>query len=126
MARIENYRRNNQTTTIAGDRFEIACSATSRSELSFCAIPLNRLSELLVAKMAQPFTIRSAVRNASAWIVSAGASPPPEEGKTLASATHKLRQRWLRPKASTTEVSESWPIRQVPNTWVAENQSQLE
>ena len=37
-------------------------------------------------------------------MVSAGASPPPEEGKTLASATHKLRQRWLRPKPSTTEL----------------------
>src|SRR5437868_37785 len=59
-------------------------------------------------------------------MVSEGASPPPEDGNTLASAIHRLRQRWLHPKASTTELAASSPIRQVPNTWVAANQSQLE
>ena len=52
-------------------------------------------------------------------IVSEGDSPPPELGKTLASAIHRFRQRWLRPQASTTLVRGSWPMRQVPKTWVA-------
>src|SRR5262245_8970169 len=66
----------------------------------------------------QTCRIFSAVRIASAWMVRAGASPPPDEGNTLASAIHRFCHLWLQPKLSTTELCGSLPIRQVPNTWV--------
>ena len=39
-----------------------------------------------LSQLRQRSRIRAAVRNARAWMVSAGASPPPDDGNTLASA----------------------------------------
>src|SRR6187549_1670754 len=43
-----------------------------------------------------PQLMRSTARSASAWIVSEGASPPPELGKTLASQTQRLATPCIR------------------------------
>jgi hypothetical protein len=69
--------------------------------------------------------IVAAARNAKACIVSAGPSPPPDEGNTLASVIHRFRQRWERKFALTTDVAGCAPIRQVPNTWVLLKMSQV-
>ena len=68
---------------------------------------------------------RAAVRSANASIVSDGDLPPPEEGNTLASVIHRLRQRCDRRFGSTTEEAGSMPIRQVPKTCVELKLSQV-
>jgi len=64
-----------------------------------------------------------AALRAIALMVREGDSPPPELGNTLASVSSRLRQRWLRHEASTTDVFGSVPMRQVPKTWVVLNPS---
>ena len=59
--------------------------------------------------------MRSAVRQASAWIVSDGLTPP-HVGNRDPSQIHKFRMSKLRPSASTTPVAGSALMRHVPST----------
>ncbi len=98
------------------------CSKPNPSRLGFL-LPGTDQQRCAGSRQRGRQTIRSTARNASAWIVRLGASPPPELGKTLASQMWKLPKPCTRRFASTTEWRGSLPMRQVPNTCAEEKWS---
>ena len=80
------------------------------------AVSTLRRVWIIARRAAAKPLMRSAVRQAMAWMVRDGLTPP-TVGKTEPSQIQRLRMSQLRQSASTTLVRRSSPIRAVPLRW---------